>query len=299
MTRAPSVGFCPSVLAQRLFPRLLDHLPSVPFDQVAVGEDHAFEIPLQDTPQRRAGGVLIPPAELIFGRRLRPVPHVEHQLPPQSELPVGARRRVGEILDEVDQDQSPGLTVKERDFPYPRIAANEDLVELAGPRLGRDVAEQVVELDVRALALNSRAEERFGARKGRLGGRDVQIVVGSWRDDVGDFAEIGQGLLRRLVDLAGRVQQQPAVGQPDDGHARVELRAHVADGIAAQPDLSGDVFFERRRHFATRRRHELRTRRALATRRRWRFAARRITWRASAVGGVRCGSEASCPASSG
>lgn len=47
-------------------------------DEVAVGEDHALEVPLEDTQHALAHERLVAPTKPVLGRRAGRVPHPDH-----------------------------------------------------------------------------------------------------------------------------------------------------------------------------------------------------------------------------
>ena len=79
------------------------------------------------------GRFAVAPAHSVFRRRAGMVPHAQDVLEQEFQHPSGMRRSVGEILDEVDEDQGAAGAVEHRDLAHDASASHQHLVDLASP----------------------------------------------------------------------------------------------------------------------------------------------------------------------
>jgi hypothetical protein len=93
-------------IGQRNLPGLLDAVPHIGFNEIAMGNDYAFKWPLQNPPQRLPRRRLVAPSPLIFRRGLRA-----------------------------------GVPMKERNLAYPSAASHQNLVELSVPAVRGGIAQ--------------------------------------------------------------------------------------------------------------------------------------------------------------
>ena len=57
-------------------------------------------------------------------------------------------------------------------------------------------------------------------------------------------ADAIDGALGLIVDIAWRVKYEAAVGEPNDGHAGINVHASKVDRVLVEPNLVRDIFDE-------------------------------------------------------
>src|SRR6185369_2297868 len=98
-------------------PCLSNDLLGVACDDVAVREDHAFEVPREDALHTLAYSRLVTPGKPVLGCRAGSVPHAQRAKNEPMER-VGALRGRSEVLDQVHEDEGAARAVKEGYFAH-------------------------------------------------------------------------------------------------------------------------------------------------------------------------------------
>jgi hypothetical protein len=111
-------------VTERYFPGFSCSRLGIAIDVVTMCNDDALEVPVQHLAQALFDHPFVAPAKLVFGRRFRAIPLMENHLPPILQLPVHIWRLIGDILDQIDDQQSSALAVEERNFPNVFCAPN-------------------------------------------------------------------------------------------------------------------------------------------------------------------------------
>jgi predicted nucleotidyltransferase len=215
--------------AQRLAAPGLEHR--------AVRDDDAVEVPAEDALERGACLPAIADEQLLD--------------PGGTETAVAAdqaqgearrkRRRGAEVEGQVADEERAAGPVAEGDLVHARQAFDERLIQLAGPFRRWHVGQHRIEGQIAPLLRQPRRSVEAHLRERALMVADEEMVEAVGRDGEARRAEIQQRGLQRLVEGDRRVEQEAAVAQPYDGHARAEREAVEAQRAFDDPEILGEL----------------------------------------------------------
>jgi hypothetical protein len=132
--------------------------------------------------------------------------------------------------------------VEEDDLVLERAGREEDLLDLATPRGLGLVAENAAPGQVRALALEAGAAVEQSARVCMRPFRDVEVVEAARGHDRLHRAEGVDRLPGTRVEGDRRVDEEAAVREPHERHARAGLDPEEAQPPRLHPEIGGDRF---------------------------------------------------------
>ena len=155
--------------------------------------------------------------------------------------PPSMRRRVGEVLDEVNKDQRAACAVKHRDLPHDARALHEHLVDFTDPVGGGHVTEQAIIFQAGAPALDAGTDPCLRPWKRGLRGGCVHVVEISGSDYMADRSKRRDFFGDRCSDVAWRMQHKLARGEADYRHSCLEPRTRQSNRICAEPYLIHDI----------------------------------------------------------
>jgi hypothetical protein len=205
-----------------------------------VGDQHALDRPGQDPVDRGPRGASIKEREApIDGRAGVGLDDAAEMgkgaAPPGAPVPR-------EVLDQVGENRGAAGAVEEDHLGHREAAADQDLIDVIGPRAIRRVAEVGIEAEIRAAAAQAGrgVEARLGIGGLPFAQEEVVQLVG--RDDVTNRPAVVHRSAQGRRQRDGGPREQRAVGQPDQCHARwVRKAEHEGDDRAfGDPDLRAE-----------------------------------------------------------
>ena len=102
-----------------------------------MGQYDLPKVPRQYAPKRLRRRDPVVPSHPVFGRGPGIPPHAQHIFEPELQCTPNVGRRVGEVLDEVNKDQSAAGAVIHRNLAHDARPLHEHLVDFSHPVRGR------------------------------------------------------------------------------------------------------------------------------------------------------------------
>jgi hypothetical protein len=188
-------------------------------EHVSVGQAHAIEVEREQAVDGGAGGGAVADAALHHEVRTE-APVGAGDPEPERAAPRPGRR---DVHAQVGQHEGPAREVEEDDLVQVGRAGEEVVLECARERGDGGVGHHAVEGEVASLLGEAGWPEQTGGRVDALPVAGEEVMDAIRREDDADRAERVHRAPRVWVGRHGRVQEQAAVREPHDRHARPDL----------------------------------------------------------------------------